>query len=165
MIQADGAAFLINFGLAQLFRDPGTHIHIPYSTNCSIVGTLPFTSINGQQGHAQSHRDDLESLAYTIIFSARGDLPWACLSDCEAILQKKLSTTEEELCVGLPTPFHEFISHVRALGFSQKPDYQYLHSILLQCSQWETNMETNMPDKALAPSNSCACPTVISDQM
>ena len=68
--------FLIDFGLAWLFREPATYLHIPYSTEDSIIGTLPFTSINGQQGHAQSRRDDMESLAYTIIFLACGGLPW-----------------------------------------------------------------------------------------
>lgn len=161
MIRADNAVFLIDFDLARQFRNPATYLHIPYSTNCSIVGTCTFTSINGQRGHAQSRRDDLESLAYTIIFSARGDLPWASLSDWDAVLQEKLSTTVEELCVGLPAPLCGFISHVRTLGSDKKPDYPYLHSILLQCSQ----TETDVPDKALAPSKSCAGPTVISDQM
>ena len=124
MIRADSmTAFLIDFGLAQQFHNPATYLHVLYSTNHPIVGTLPFMSINGQQGHAQSHRDNLESLAYTIIFSARSSLPWINLSDREAILQKKLSVAEEELCAGLPTPFLEFIGHVRALSFNQKPNY------------------------------------------
>lgn len=69
MIRADSlTAFLIDFGLARLFRNPATHLHIPHSTDHPIIGTLPFTSINGQQGHAQSRRNDLESFVYTIIF-------------------------------------------------------------------------------------------------
>jgi len=72
--------FLIDFGLARLFRNPATYLHIPYTTKHSVVGTLPFTSINGQRGRAQSRRDDLESLAYTIIFLARGHLPWPAFS-------------------------------------------------------------------------------------
>ena len=73
---ASPTIFLIDFGLAHLFRNPATYLHIPYSTNHSLVGTLPFTPINCQRGNAQSRRDDLESLAYTIIYSARGGLPW-----------------------------------------------------------------------------------------
>ncbi|KAI9450701.1 kinase-like domain-containing protein [Lactarius psammicola] len=133
--------FLIDFGLARLFRNPATYLHIPYSTDQPVVGTLPFTSINGQRGHAQSRRDNLESLTYTIICLARGDLPWTSISassDQEAVLQKKLSTTVEELCEGLPVPFSKFVHYVRSLGFDEKPDYQYLHSVLLQCSQTET---------------------------
>ena len=152
MIRAeDQTAFLIDLGLAQLFRDPATFLHIPYSTDESIIGTLPFTSINGQQGHAQSRRDDLESLAYTIIYSARGSLPWSNLRDQEAILQKKLSITVEELCEGLPAPFFEFIRYFRSLGFTEKPDYQYLHSIISRCSQ----MEVNSPDET-PPSSACS---------
>jgi serine/threonine protein kinase len=136
--------FLIDFGLARLFRTPATCLHIPYSRDESIVGTLPFTSRNGQQGHAQSRRDDLESLVYTIIYSARGDLPWTTMSGREAVLQKKMSITAEELCQGLPAPFCEFIDYVYSLDFSAKPDYQYLHSILSQCSA-----ATDHPGKAL----------------
>jgi serine/threonine protein kinase len=140
--------FLIDFGLAQLFRNPATYLHIPYSADHPIIGTLPFTSINGQQGHAQSRRDDLESLAYTIIFLARGYLPWTRLSDQEAVLLSKSSTTLEELCADLPAPFHKFIGHIRSLGFNEKPDYQLLHSILLQCSR-SKSCKTDLPVKAL----------------
>jgi len=66
--------FLIDFGLAQQFCSPATYLHTLFTTKHSVVGTLPFTSVNGQKGFAQSHRDDLESLAYTIIFLARGNL-------------------------------------------------------------------------------------------
>ena len=102
MIRADSTAFLIDFGLAKLFRDPATHLHRPYSTSCAIVGTLPFTSINGQQGHAQSRCDDLESLAYTIIFSARGDLPWSNLSNWEAVLQKNILSQKKSYVWACP---------------------------------------------------------------
>jgi serine/threonine protein kinase len=149
MIRADDqTVFLIDLGLAELFRNPATYKHIPYSTDQSFVGTLPFTSINGQQGHAQSRRDDLESLAYTIIYSARGSLPWSSLSsrgDREAVLQKKSSITVENLCKGVPAPFVEFIKHVRSLGFREKPDYEYLQSIISQCSQLEIESPDEVP--------------------
>jgi hypothetical protein len=137
----DPSVFLIDLGLARLFRDPTTYLHIPYSVDHSTIGTLPFMSINCQQGHAQSRRDDLESLAYTIICSACGSLPWAGLSNPEAVLQKKLSCTVEELCEGLPAPFYKFIKHVRALAFDEKPAYQYLHSILFELRRSQTKSD------------------------
>ncbi|KAI0245504.1 hypothetical protein BJV78DRAFT_1084835, partial [Lactifluus subvellereus] len=109
------------------FCNSATYLHIPYSMDHLIVSTLPFTSINGQQGHAQSHHDDLESLAYTIICSAHSNLPWTNSSTQrgqKAVLWKKLSIMVEELCEGLPAPFCKFISHVHSLGFDEKPDYQ-----------------------------------------
>ncbi|KAF8264747.1 kinase-like domain-containing protein, partial [Lactarius quietus] len=143
MIQADNpTVFLIDFGLARLFHNPATYSPTPYSTGHSIIGILPFMSINGQQGHAQSCRDDVESLAYTIIFLARGNLPWTNLSTWSgqdaAVLQKKFLTSVEELCEGIPAPFCKFVNYVRTIGFDEKPDYPYLHFILLQCSQPET---------------------------
>ena len=150
MIRVDNlhpTVFLIDFGLASLYRNPATCLHIPFTTNHSTVGTLTFTSINSQQGNSQSRRDDLESLAYTIIYSALGDLPW--MSDSvrknkKAILRTKISITAEELCEGLPAPFSKFVTHVRSLGFDEKPDYQYLHSILLQCSESVTEQPINV---------------------
>jgi hypothetical protein len=68
--------FLINFSLAQLFHNPAMYLHVPFSTDSHDIGTLPFLSINSQCGFTPSHHDDLESLTYTIIYSAHGDLPW-----------------------------------------------------------------------------------------
>lgn len=150
------AVFLIDFGLAQLFRDPITYLHHPFTTDHSILGTLTFASVNCQQGYAQSRRDDLESLAYTIIYLALGDLPWTGNSaedNEEAVFRKKPSITAEELCDGLPAPFCDFVTYVRSLGFDEKPDYQYLHSILLQCSETETDPSIKASPPFKAPAN------------
>ena len=152
MIRVDSddslSVFLIDFGVAQLFREPATYLHNPYSTNHPIVGTLPFMSVNSQQGHARSRRDDLESLVYTIIYLARGKLPWASRVD-KTVLRKKSSITVEELCKGLPAPFCKFVNRVCSLGFDEMPDYQYLHSVLLECSE---QAKTNQPGKPLSRS-------------
>src|SRR5260370_33817576 len=128
--------FLIDFSLAWLFCNPASYLHTSFTTNHLVIGTLPFTSINGQQGYTQSHRNDLESLAYTIIYSALSDLPWSSNSAGnheKAILRKKTSIMAEELCEGLPTPFCKFVTYVRSLAFARKPDYQYLNAILFYC--------------------------------
>ena len=162
MIRIDNAPptlSLIDFGLARLFRNPATYLHIPFTTNHSIIGTLPFASINNQQGNSQSRRDDLESLAYTIIYSALGGLPWTSNSagnKAGAVLRKKTTITVEELCKGLPAPFCKFVTHVRSLGFDEKPDYQFLQSILLQCSE-----TVNAQSIKALPLNTC--PDVITE--
>ena len=169
MAQADGVSptiSLIDFGLARLFRNPLTYLHIPYTMGHSAVGTLLFTSVNGQQGYAQSRHDDLESLAYTIIYLVRGDLPWTHLSahrDHKAVLCKKTQITVEELCEGLPTPFCEFIIHVRSLGFDQKPDYQRLHSILTQCSGTGIDQPSKAPLFSAPPPVGVNCTSFPSD--
>jgi len=150
--------FLIDFGLARQFRSPATHLHISFTLKHSIVGTLPFLSIHGQQGHTQSRRDDLESLAYTIIFLARGKLPWSSVSICgdhEAVLRKKISISAKQLCEGLPPLFTKFVNHVRSLGFDEKPDYTHLHTILSECSETEANqLSTPLATTQLDPISS-----------
>jgi len=168
MVQLDNPTiFLIDFSLAWLFHNPATYLHIPYSTDQPVVGTLPFTSINGQRGYAQSHCNNLKSLTYTIICLACGDLPWTSISassDQEAVLQKKLLTTAEELCKGLPVPFSKFVHYVHSLGFDEKLDYQYLHSVLLQCLQTETVQTDKGLLSARSPVNDCHTP-IFSDQV
>jgi casein kinase I family protein HRR25 len=65
---------VIDFGLAKKFRDPKTHLHIPYREN--LTGTVRYTSINIRLGVEQACRDDLESLAYVLMYFLRGALPW-----------------------------------------------------------------------------------------
>ena len=55
---------VIDFGLAKKFRDPKTHLHIPYRENKNLTGMAHYTSINTHLGVEQARQDDLKSLAY-----------------------------------------------------------------------------------------------------
>jgi casein kinase I family protein HRR25 len=68
--------YLIDFGLSKEYRDPSTYKHIPPRTNLSLTGTASFTSINSHLGLELGQQDDLESLAYILIYFLCGDLPW-----------------------------------------------------------------------------------------
>ncbi|KAH9012215.1 kinase-like domain-containing protein [Lactarius deliciosus] len=137
--ELNSRVFLINFGLAQLFCDPSTHRHVLLVSGLKIVGTITFTSINSHSGQTQSHRDDLESLVYCIVYLCRGPLPWQDIIKGHSveqygasILKKKIASINT-LCQGLPAPFLAFTKHIQSLGFDEKPQYDYLHSLLMQC--------------------------------
>ncbi|KAJ7815533.1 kinase-like domain-containing protein [Mycena leptocephala] len=126
---------VIDFGLAKKFRDPKTHVHIPYRENKKLTGTARYTSINTHLGVEQARRDDLESLAYMLMYFLRGTLPWQGFQAAtkkrkyERIMEKKMTTPTDLLCRGFPHEFGVFLNYTRALRFDDKPDYSYLRKL------------------------------------
>ena len=128
--------YIIDFGLAKKYRDARTHAHIPYRENKSLTGTARYVSINTHLGIEQSRRDDLESVAYVMIYFIKGSLPWQGLKadnkrmKYDRISEKKISTSVETLCHGLPAEFATFLTYCKSLHFEDKPDYGYLRKLL-----------------------------------
>lgn len=114
--------YLIDFGLSKEFRDPSTHQHIRYSRGRGLVGTTTFASIHSHLGSELGRRDDLESLAYILLYFLRGSLPWQGLRKVNDIARSKRMATRN-LCHGLPVEFRDFLDYCRSLDFDARPDY------------------------------------------
>lgn len=127
---------VIDFGLAKKYRHPITFFHIPYREHKNLTGTARYASVNTHLGIEQSRRDDLESLAYMLIYFCRGSLPWQGLKAVtkrqkyDRIMEKKMAISVETLTKGLPYELHLFLFYVRSLRFEGKPDYIYLRKLL-----------------------------------
>ena len=130
--------YLIDFGLSKEYIDPKTKKHIDYIEHKNLTGTARYVSINTHLGIEQSRRDDLESLGYVLIHLAKGSLPWQGIKVEEKALRYKLigdakqKTKLQELCLGLPAEFSSYIRYCRDLGFTERPDYEFLKSLFVK---------------------------------
>lgn len=120
--------FLIDFGLSRFFLDENGN-HVPCQDDCQIAGTMRYISLNVHHKKTCSRRDDLESLAYILIFMLRGTLPWAGLRENTiARMERKVRKLKEttplgEICEGIPREFQTFLNEVRKLGYDEEPKY------------------------------------------
>jgi serine/threonine protein kinase len=77
-MQPFGAAclYLIDFGLSKRVWDAKTGRHIPQTPQDGLTGTLRYAGIHTHKRSEAARRDDLQALAYTLLYLVRGSLPW-----------------------------------------------------------------------------------------
>ena len=101
--------YVLDYGLAKKYIDPKTGNHIPFKDNKALIGNARYASINTHLGIETTRRDDLESLGYILIYFLKGNLPWQGLIEdeqkdkYEKIVEFKLITPTDELCLGIPS--------------------------------------------------------------
>lgn len=119
--------FLVDLGLATKWKDRSTGHHVEYDQRPDIFrGTVRYASVHAHLGRIGSRRDDLESLAYTLVFLLRGRLPWQGYQGENKgflVCKKKMCTSPESLCSFCPQPFKEFVEYVVNLKFDEEPNY------------------------------------------
>ncbi len=121
--------YAIDFGISSRYMDQKTGQHIEYREGRGISGTARYASINNHLGVEPSRRDDMEALAYLLIYFLKGQLPWQSLQGktkkekYDAIMKKKMAVPSEELCFGLPRQFQFFLDDIRRLDFTDTPKY------------------------------------------
>lgn len=133
--------FLVDFGISTFFRV--NNKHKIFKTKCRFKGSVLFSSINTHLGFRLSRRDDLESLAYSLLYLIRGELPWKILENINSskyikvILNQKLNIKRDYLFRGIPAEFESFFLYCRKLLYDQTPNYSYLKSLLSKFLQTE----------------------------
>lgn len=149
------AVQLVDFGLSKSYLDPETGKHIKRVRSKGIVGTLRYLGIDANRGCGPSRRDDLQALAYVLIYMVKGDLPWSSIIKRSRRLQgkgkgkkkdlpkvreqdrarnkevakAKMNTPSSVLCEGLAPEFEMFLDETHSLGYKQRPNYQKLRAL------------------------------------
>lgn len=115
--QNSNNVYLIDFGRSKSLFESGRHIPEAEKTRC-IVNAW-FCGLNVHLYKERSRRDDLQSLAFTLIYLHRGSLPWqqTDLQDNETSHRLKKDLTDDNEALG------ELLDHSRDIGFETKPDY------------------------------------------
>jgi serine/threonine protein kinase len=122
--------YIIDFGLSKRYIDKNNQKHIPYKEGKGLTGTARYVSLFTHYGIEQSRRDDIEGIAYNLIYLAKGKLPWQGVKTKnkkekhKKIMESKLAYSPEQLCKDLPDEFVNLLKYSRNLEFEEKPDYK-----------------------------------------
>jgi casein kinase 1 len=128
--------YLIDFIFAKRYYNPKTGEHIPFKEGKTMLGNARFASINTHLGIEQSRRDDIEALGYMMVYLMKGFLPWQGMVNSnpkkkyDRIKKLKMEIQLPVLCSGLPKETIKFIQYARDMKFEDKPNYNYLRSLL-----------------------------------
>ena len=129
--------YIIDFGLSKKYIDKNNN-HILYKEGKGLTGTARYVSLNTHYGIEQSRRDDMEGIAYNLIYFAKGKLPWQGVKTKnkkekhKKIMEFKEEYIPEKLCDGLPEEFPTLLKYARKLDFDEKPDYKNIKIMFKQ---------------------------------
>ncbi|KAJ8570510.1 hypothetical protein K7X08_037482 [Anisodus acutangulus] len=145
--------YLVDLGLASRWKDAASGLHVEYDQRPDILrGTIRYASVHAHLGRTGSRRDDLESLAYTLIFLIKGRLPWqGYQGDNKSFLvcKKKMATSPELMCCFCPAPFKQFLETVTNMKFDEEPNYAKLISFFESLIEPVTSLRPIRIDGAL----------------
>eukprot|EP00756_Hemistasia_phaeocysticola_P066073 Hpha_TRINITY_DN8982_c0_g1::TRINITY_DN8982_c0_g1_i1::g.80886::m.80886 len=132
--------YLIDLGLSKRYLTENGK-HVPFRDGKNLTGTARYASVNAHRGFEQARRDDLEAVAYVMLYCLKGNLPWQNLKAAtkrqryERIGEVKQTISPANLCrdwkgEALPEEIATYVKYCRKLDFTQQPDYGYLRGLL-----------------------------------
>ncbi|KAH0532026.1 hypothetical protein TsFJ059_000768 [Trichoderma semiorbis] len=126
--------YILDLGLVGEYTKDEEVVVAPSYAFC---GTYYWAPIAAHLNRSQSPKDDLESLAYMLIYFASGSLPWqGCAKEnenddtlSERVTRFKLGLPIKQICKGLPSPFARHLMYARSSRYNHKPKYAELRAM------------------------------------
>jgi casein kinase 1 len=134
--------YLIDFGLSKRYRDVKTKQHIPYKEGRTLTGTARYASVGSHMGIEQGRKDDIEAIAYVLLYFLLGELPWQGIhvvskqEKYHRICDMKMNLNNSVM-KGHPAEFLQMLNYAKSLKFEEKPDYEYIQNLFKQVAQRE----------------------------
>lgn len=129
--------YLLDYNLSSIYKNLKTNVHIPFNGNLFMKGTPTFASINSHLKFSLSRRDDIESLAYCLIYFWCGVLPWMKKNRLfgkdylnQIMVMKIELNSEGKKYENLHRNLLKFLNYADDLKFEQEPDYKYLKTLI-----------------------------------
>lgn len=135
----DNKVYIIDFGLSKEYVDKKTKKHYEYNESSKFVGTPRYASVNTHMGIRQSRRDDLESVAYILIYFLNGELPWQGIkAKTKSEKKEKIKISKKNFDIvnqcenykNIPAELIEILEYTKNLKFFEKPNYDYIVMLL-----------------------------------
>ena len=141
--------YIIDFGLSKKYRSDRSGRHIQFCVTKKMTGTARYASTNNLRGVEISRRDDLESLAYMIIYFIMKKLPWQGIrannlqNRYKKIYYMKKKLIEDEMFLKMPQEIQNFYKDIKKLKFEEEPNYnklkEYFRELLIKNNLKEDN--------------------------
>lgn len=151
--------YLIDYGLSTRYRS--SNGHRPLATGRALIGTCRYASLRTHEGLSQSRRDDLEQLAYTLVYIRRGKLPWTGLKVSnqqmkeKKVMEMKQSLSLDVICKRCPSQFEDLLLYSRKMGHEDAPRYEMVSALLqsvLDDNHWKNDYQFDwVPHKQSSP--------------
>ena len=127
--------YLLDFGLAEPYMKDQKYL--PNVKRKGRTGTTRFMGMHAMRKESPSPRDDLQSLAYTLLFFVRGELPWDVIDEPDKKTKKrkvsamKQALSSANICSGLDPIFQTFLDYTLQLEYDDPPDYEHMKLLFL----------------------------------
>ena len=123
--------YLTDFGLAKRYCDEKDQKHFPPQRTNGLAGTVRYVSVNVHEGWAMTRRDDLESVAYILMYFIAGSLPWDGWETTKddhfwsQVKVKKAALPKQQFLTTMPEVIQKFFGYCRKMAYEENPDYEY----------------------------------------
>lgn len=141
--------FLADFGLTTPFMPARRDGILPPLVTSQVTGNQLFSSTSNHMNFQQGPKDDLESLAYMLVYLLTGSLPWSNIQTTDPkqraniLTNTKMTSSVMDICRECPDVFADFLRAIKSLKSDETPNYAFLKGMFINLME-ENELENDL---------------------